>query len=249
MSTGVLLYCFNTPTCEYHKIAEHCVELIKKNLRLEITIVTNFETYKKFKPLGMINYKLFENETGNKRGKEQWHNLDRCHAYELSPYDTTILMDIDYLPFTDNLLEYLNVDDDFLLHDKIHDLTGKGVYNFRDNSIIPMVWATVIVFKKTKRAKSIFEAVKYIKKHYQYFLDLYRIDFRNFRNDYAFSMALNQVNGHLQQKFLPGKLPTLPAIAKVTEINETGIVFKYDDKINYIKNQDVHILDKEIAYV
>ncbi len=52
----------------------------------------------------MINYKMIENETGNKRQNEQWHNLDRCHAYDLSPYDTTLLMDIDYLPFTDNLL-------------------------------------------------------------------------------------------------------------------------------------------------
>ena len=108
------------------------------------------------KPLGMINYRMIENETGNKRGTEQWHNLDRCHAYDLSPYDTTLLMDIDYLPFTNNLLEYFNVDEDFLIHDKIHDLTNTGVYNFRNNSIIPMLWATVIIFKKTDRAKNIF---------------------------------------------------------------------------------------------
>ena len=158
-------------------------------------------------------------------------------------------MDIDYFCFTDNLLQYLQVDEDFLLHDKIHDLTNKDVYNFRKNSIIPMLWATVIIFKKTDRAKSIFETVKYIKQHYQHFCDLYRIDFRNFRNDYAFSIAVNQVNGHIQQKFLPGKLPTLPGIAKVLEINDTGIAFKYDDKINYVENQDVHILDKEIANV
>ncbi len=249
MNTGVLLFCFDTPTCDYHKIAERCVHLIKKNLKLEITIVTNFETYKKFKPMGFINFILHENETGNKRGKEDWHNLDRCHAYDLSPYDTTILMDCDYLPFTDNLLEYTKINDDFLLHDKIHDLTSKDVYNFRKNSIIPMVWATVIVFKKTPRAKSIFDTVKYIKKYYQYFVDLYRIDFRNFRNDYAFSIALNQVNGHIQQKFLPGKLPTLPGIAKVLQITENTVTFSYDDKINYIENQDVHILDKELINV
>ena len=112
-----------------------------------------------------------------------------------------------------------------------------------------MLWATVIIFKKTERAKRIFDMVKYIKQHYQYFCNLYRITFRNFRNDYAFSIAVNQVNGHIQQKFLPGKLSTLPAIAKVTKINDTGIIFKYDDKINYIENQDVHILDKEIFNV
>ena len=134
MSRGVLLFCFNTDTCKYHRIAERCVELIKKNLKLEVTVVTNFETFKQFKHLGMVNFKLFDNEIGNKRLKEDWHNLDRCHAYDLSPYDTTLLMDIDYLPFTNNLLEYFDVEEDFLIHDKIHDLTNKNVYDFRKNS-------------------------------------------------------------------------------------------------------------------
>jgi len=249
MKKGVLLFCFNTPTCDYHKIAEHCVRLIKKNLKLEITIVTNFETYKRFKPMGFINFILHDHAKGNKRMGQEWNNLDRCHAYDLSPYDKTILIDCDYFPFTDHLLTYLEVDDDFLIHDKIHDLTHKGVYNFRNNSVIPMLWATVIVFEKTQRAKSIFDMVKYIKKHYQYFCDLYRIDFRNFRNDYAFTIALNQVNGHTQQKFLPGNLPTLPGIAKVLEIKDNGIIFKYDNKINFVEDQDVHIIDKELYNV
>ena len=85
MSTGVLLYCSNTPTYQYHRVAERCVELIKKNLKLEITIVTDAETYKKFKPLGFINYKLIEPELGNKRNGEQWNQLERCHAYDHSP--------------------------------------------------------------------------------------------------------------------------------------------------------------------
>ena len=51
MSTGVLLYCFNTPEVNYHLMAERCVEQIKKYLKLEVTIVTDIETFKKFKPL------------------------------------------------------------------------------------------------------------------------------------------------------------------------------------------------------
>jgi hypothetical protein len=112
-----------------------------------------------------------------------------------------------------------------------------------------MLWATVIIFKKTDRAKRIFDTVKYIKQNYQHFCNLYRVDFLNFRNDYAFSVAVNQVNGNIQQNFLPGKLPTLPGVAKVLQITDTSVVFKYDNKISYIENQDVHILDKEIANV
>ena len=185
---------------------------------------------------------MIEPELGNKRNGEQWNQLERCHAYEHSPYDTTILMDCDYFCYTDNLLTYTNIDDDFLIHDKIHDLTGKGTYDFRENSTIPMLWATVIIFKKTNRAKRIFDMVKYIKQHYQHFCDMYRISFRNFRNDYAFSIAVNQINGNTQQKFLPGKIPTLPSLAKILEVKNRGIVFEYDDKINEIEDQDVHLI-------
>ena len=249
MSKGVLLFCTNTPTCEYHKIAEHCVELIKKNLKLEITIITDFDTYKKFKPMGMINYKLIEPEIGNKRLGEQWNQLERRDAYNLSPYDTTILIDCDYFCYTNNLLTYIDQKEDFLIHDKIHDLTGSGVYNFRDDSIIPMLWATVIVFKKTERVKKIFDMVSHIKDHYQYFCELYRIRFTNFRNDYAFSMALNQINGMTQQKFLPGRIATLPGLAKIKKFKPNGIVFEYEDKIGEIEDQDVHVINKEGFHV
>ena len=49
MKKGVLLFCFDTPDFQYHKILERCVALVKKNLKLEITVVTNFETYKHLK--------------------------------------------------------------------------------------------------------------------------------------------------------------------------------------------------------
>ena len=65
MTTGVLIYCFDTPEVNYHLLAERCVAQIRKYLKLEITIVTNLETFKKFKPLGMINYKIVDNKTGS----------------------------------------------------------------------------------------------------------------------------------------------------------------------------------------
>ena len=67
MTTGVLIYCFDNPDTQYHKLTERCVAQIKQYLKLEITIVTDLETFKKFKPMGMINYKLVEAKTTNIR--------------------------------------------------------------------------------------------------------------------------------------------------------------------------------------
>jgi len=248
-SRGVLLYCFNTDNYRYDRIAAKTVPLIKKNLGLEVTLVTNAETFDLLPPMGFVNYKIIKNSTGNSINQKPWHNLDRNRAYELSPYDKTILLDIDYFCYTDNLLTYLDLEDDFLIHDKVYDVTGKNSYDFRRNSIIPMLWATVIIFSKTQKVRKIFDMVDLIKRNYQHFCSLYRIDFKNFRNDYAFSIALHQIQGQVPTKKIPVKLPTLPAMAKVTYFDEQGLAWEMEDQFGVVKNSDVHVIDKDVAYV
>ena len=169
MTKGILLFCFDTADTKYHKILERCVELIKKNLQLEITVVTNFETFKQIKPLGFINYKFIDPQLGNTKNGKEWRNVDRHMAYELSPYDVTLVMDIDYFPFTDTLKQFMDTGYDFLISKDAHDLSNKNSFDMRRWSMIDMVWATVFIFRKTDKVKKIFDTVKYVKNYYQYF--------------------------------------------------------------------------------
>ena len=168
MTKGILLFCFDTEHTQYHKILEKCVALIRKNLKLEITVVTNFETYRNLKPLGFINYKFIDPELGNIKIGKEWKNVDRHLAYELSPYDTTLVMDIDYFCYTDNLLQFMDTTYDFLIPTEAYDLTQRNTFHQRIWSMIPMVWATVFIFRKTTKAKRIFDMIKYVKKYYHY---------------------------------------------------------------------------------
>tara|TARA_R110001592_G_C13094224_1_gene743672 strand:- start:685 stop:1434 length:750 start_codon:yes stop_codon:yes gene_type:complete len=249
MTKGILLFCFDTPETKYHTVLEHCVGLIKKNLQLEITVVTNYETFKKIKPLGFINYKFVEPELGNKKNGREWRNVDRHLAYELSPYETTLVMDIDYFPFTDNLKQFLDTDYDFLISKEAYDLTNRNSFDRRRWSLIDMVWATVFVFRKGAKAKHIFDMVKYVKQNYAYFNELYRVYSKNFRNDYAFAVALEQVNGFINYDTLPIRLPTLPPDCKILKFTDTGVAWQYGDQINYTEGQDVHVLNKELVDV
>ena len=249
MTKGVLMYCFNTEYYSYDKIAAKTVPLVNKNLGLQVTIVTNAETRDLMPQADYIKYIVIENEIGNHIDRKPWHNLDRHRAYEISPYDTTLLLDLDYFCYTDHLLTYADSDDDFLIHDKVYDITGNDSYSFRKNSIVPMLWATVIVFKKTDRARQIFDMVKYVKEHYQHFCSLYRVDFRNFRNDYAFAIALHQLEGLISTNKLPVALPTLPALAKVIKFDHEGLVWELEDKTGVITGTDVHVIDKGVAHV
>ena len=223
--------------------------LIRKNLKLEITVVTNFETYKELKPLGLINYKFIEPELGNTKIGKEWNNVDRHLAYELSPYDTTLVMDIDYFCYTDNLLQFMNTKYDFLIPTEAHDLTQRNTFHQRVWSMIPMVWATIFVFKKTEKVQKLFNTIKYVKKYYHYFNEMYRIFAKNFRNDYVFAIALQQLNGFVNYNTLPIRLATLPSDCKVVKMTDAVIAWEYNDQINFVVDQDVHILNKEVANV
>ena len=249
MTKGILLFCFDTVDHEYHRILERCVHLIKKNLKLEITVVTDFDTYKKLKPLGFVNYKFIDPEPGNTRKGQEWKNVDRHMAYELSPYDVTLVMDIDYLPFSDNLRQLLDTKYDFLISKTAYDLTDRNSFDLSRQSMIDMVWATVFVFKKGHKSKLLFDMIKYVKSYYKYFLDLYRISDPKFRNDYAFAIALQQANGFLDYDTIPLRLATLPPDCKVVKYGDNGIAWQFKDQINYATDQDVHVLNKEIANV
>jgi hypothetical protein len=115
--------------------------------------------------------------------------------------------------------------------------------------MIDMVWATVFVFRKTSRAKRVFDMIKYVKSFYSYFIEMYRIRDKRFRNDYAFAIALEQANGMISYDTLPITLPTLPPDCKVLKIDQQGIAWQYNDQINYTRDQDVHVLNKEVANV
>ena len=196
--------------------------------------------------MGMINYKLVEAETTNSRSyrgkKIPWYNKERALAYEHSPYDTTILMDCDYFVFSKTLLELCETKFDIMLHDKVNDLTGKDMILGNNESSLPLVWATVTLFRKSEKTKRIFDLIKHIQEYYVHYKNLYRIKFPNYRNDYAFAIALHQLN---LGDTIPTPMSMLADSVDVIESDDEGIVFKYQDNVNFTSGLDVHVMDKE----
>ena len=115
--------------------------------------------------------------------------------------------------------------------------------------MIDMVWATVFIFRKGKKAKRIFDMVKYVKQWYPYFNELYRIQSKNLRNDYVFAIALQHINGFSGYPTFPFALATLPPDCEVIKMNDEGIAWKFNNDINFVKHQDVHVLCKEMSNV
>lgn len=247
MTAGVLLYCFDTIDTSYSRITNRCLSLIKKYLRLPVTVVTNKETQSRI--TADCEFIIVDNETNNTKLSKPWYNLERHLAYEHSPYDKTIVLDVDYFCFSDKLLKLLQTDYDFLIHNSAHDITYRNTMRYDRESMLDLVWATVLIFKKTMKAKAIFETVKLVKKNYAHFCNLYRISYRNFRNDYAFAIALNQINGYREFHVIPDSIATVPVDVKILQVGDITSVFEFDNKIFTSRGQDLHIINKEVANV
>jgi hypothetical protein len=194
---------------------------------------------------------------GNALENVAFINANRASVWELTPYDTTLLIDSDFLIFSDRLNNFWDLDYDILISPSMNDV-GNDRRGYLDIWIsetgIPMYWATTVMFKKNERSRIFFDLVEYIKQNYKYYSDLFRFDSRQYRNDIAFSIAKHILDGyeHSSAGHLP---PILTVIDKdvLCQVDETGqLVFLLSDKLNpnnfsatSMKNTDIHIMNKQ----
>lgn len=247
MKRGVLLYCFDTPEIRYSSITDRCVQQIRLFLDLPVTIVTDPATRDNIK--SQSNFILTKFEKNNTRFAKPWYNLERHQAFEHSPYDHTLVIDVDYLCFSNKLLKLFDTGHDFLIHKDAHDVTCRENMRYDREAMLDLVWATVLIFRKTQRVRAIFDAVKLIKQNYAHFCNLYRISYRHFRNDYAFAIALNQIYGYRSYDIIPDTIATVPVDARIIKITDRGALIESNNKVISLQDQDLHFLNKDLANV
>lgn len=232
-SKGVLLFAFNTDSTDYLKIAERSSRLITHTLNLPVTIIDD--------------KKVINNLVNTKPGKgTSWRNGDRWLAYELSPYDETLLIDSDYLMLDQNLLKLFDQTFDYRIMTHNYSQSGSwpdqmGAYG------LPYQWATAILFRKTKKSKMLFDLVGRVQRNYNYYCHLYQINQSNFRNDYAFTIADNLLNGYDQSldQGIPWPMLTFTEIVKSIKVKNGMIAIKEKDRAYVIPKQNIHVMDKD----
>lgn len=242
-SRGVLLFAFNTEKTDYVRIAEHSARLVKHILNLPVTLVTENEIISKH--FDSIVY--VSNELKNYKIGEQgyWRNGDRFRAYELSPYDETLLIDTDYLMLDASLLRLFEQDFDYRImswNNKPSQSWSLKMGMFSHEYL----WATAILFRKTAKAKMLFDLVGRIQRNYLYYIKLYHMRESNFRNDYAFTIANNILNGY-DLNFDQGIVTPMLTFADITTSVTTKnnmLVVKERERAYVIPRQNIHVMDK-----
>jgi hypothetical protein len=229
-SRGVVLFAFNTDTVDYELIAKRANKLITHTLDLPVTIITEMVSEQTNTRLGYAH-------------GTQWFNGDRYRAYELSPYDETLLLDSDYLVLDPALLKILDTTIDYNIMTDNQNFIQTMTGNMGEMSL-NYVWATAIAFKKTPRSKMLFDLVGRVQNNYRYYCKLYNIRSSNFRNDYAFAIADNIINGYAPSPGIPWTMLTVDKTVKSLEIKNNKIIVREDDNAHVIPQQSIHVIDK-----
>jgi hypothetical protein len=234
-SRGIVAFAYNVSTIDYVSIARKTLELASKRLGISYTLVTDEE----FK--NDLHTNRYDIDTGQ---FVQWRNVGRHHAYSLSPYDETLVIDVDYLILDDNLNKIFDVDWDYLLARTSTALTVDWPSDMGENSL-PYVWATVFAFRKTPRAELFFNLIDRIQKNYAYYCALFNVQERNFRNDYAFAMADVILNGYtLDKKSIPGSILAVDQTIESITLDKGKVVVKDKNKSYVLPQTNLHIMSK-----
>jgi hypothetical protein len=261
-SKGVLIFAHNSDAYNYYDMAEYTAKRVNHFLDLPATIVTDSDSLPHIRNYAWDNIIIEDPDKNNLREWGVWINKGRYQAFEHSPYEETILLDADYIVNSDNLLKIFDCYDDFMCHDKTNFLMYPHMQPDKISTIsYDMLWATVVAFKKTKRAEQIFGCLEMVQKNYEHYANIHGFVSQGYRNDYGMTLALRIANGHLipTNDFIPWRL---------THIGRATTLYKNtDDEFNTeytvlfdnwqknkirkeyitIKNFDFHMLNKDNA--
>lgn len=279
-SKGILIFAHNNEEIDYFKLATINSWYIKKNLNIhDITVVTNQFSYdyniknlgkdfvhdaisnviilEKDKAFKNINRRLYK-DTSHSQKVLPFYNIDRCDAYDLSPYDETILIDADYLILSNSLNQCWGHDNELMMNWSYQDImteredpTLKRLSAFG----ITMYWATVVYFKKCNFSQQFFNTVKHVRDNNDYYQTLYGWPGSLYRNDYSFSVAAHMMSGFID-KGIP-QLP-IPSLYKTFDTDDiysspalNQIIFYLekpkslgDFMLSKWRDMDIHVMNK-----
>ena len=265
MSNGVLCFAHNNGKVNYINQAEFLAKRVKQHLNLPTTLVTST-------PQGLDDNTVFDQvieiADDNNNVKRYYNgslhhqrlpfkNNDRVRSYELSPYDTTLVLDTDYVICNDSFKHAFDSVYNFQIYRNGIDLCDwrkHKEFDYINDTGIPFYWATCFCFTKTQETKIFFDLLQHLVSNWKHYDQVYNLGSRNFRNDHVFSIAIHMMNGFTDgdwAKTLPGKMFYTLDRDIVKTIKDNSLTFLLQ-KENYVgeyilastKDCNVHVMNK-----
>ena len=271
MSRGILMFAHNNGLFDYGKMAYAAALAAKYHICEPVTLVTDDSTWN---PTWWSNdaWRFFDDvifiepDTVNERHfdmvdgtieKAAYHNTTRFQAYELSPYDETLLIDSDVLVQDPSLQEVWGSSMSIRMNRKISELV-KAAHGHK--TTLPLstygidtLWATIMYFQKDNTTKELFELCQYVSDNYQYFSALYGFPSTPLRVDFVVTIAAHIMSGYNDGKSIIDSLPTESTLFAwnkdiLVDVDNGRATFITDfdgQKFPVVATQTVHCMNKD----
>ena len=260
MSNGAVIIANNTNEIEYLRMARVAARLVTRNLNIPVALITDCEVnYPEFEKTIVIpkgNNNIRTTTMGNTHQTMSWYNLGRTDVYDLTPWDRTLVIDADLFIQSDALKNHMLANFDFAIAKNIHNPTEGSISSTTvSKTKIDHMWATILIFNKSKQAESIFALAKHIIKHYKTYAKIYDFEKGHIRNDFAFSIACHLLGGYgsTDLSLKNYAMTNVYFHNKIKEIRPNGDfiieyskLFKNEPRqyIMKLKTSDIHFLNK-----
>lgn len=244
MSKGYLIFAQNNGTTDYIKQAELLAASIKKYCNIkDVTIISEFED--------------------DHAKDSDWKIENRWKAYELSPYDETIVLDADMLfcKNVDHWWDKFSNYDMFLTSDVLTYRSNKvtSIY-YRKTFIknkLPNIYTAFYYFKKTPKTECVFKLLKEITINWKSYYARYLKNMYQTGQSFDLNMALaikllGMENEVTDTTMVPTFIHLKPQVQDwdkpSKKVSDRLPVYFFDDKLmldSFIVNDILHYVEDE----
>jgi hypothetical protein len=275
---GVCFFAYNNDQLDYVRMAILASKYVKKNLNLPVCLITDEgseswleQSHSKEIINEAFDYIVTTNDEMKQNTRRhfdspwanfaaQFNNSNKHKIYQYSPFEQTLLLDIDYIVKTDALLKYFDGQHPVCMFDNA--LTVRNELpaereRFLFDAGIKMWWSTVVYFDRSDYSELFFNTWAHVADNYEFYQYLYNFPSKLFRTDYCVSIAVHILAGMQDNQSYLGNFDdtSLVNINQKDDIIETQsinewIVLSHDQKEEWknilvkLDKQDVHVMNK-----
>ena len=278
-NNGVAFFAYNNEQIDYIKLAVLAASAVKKHMKNNQTCLITDKSSLDWNSKSMTSKvldKVFDHiiteEPKHKSNIRkfydspwatfecQFENWNKNDVIKLTPFDKTLMLDVDFL-VNNNLFDIaFKLDEPLMLYTDAITLRNEKPFHALERRLhkkgIPMLWSTAIYFDKNDDIVQLFfELWNHIKDNWDFYRYLYGFSTKIYRTDFAVSIATHMLNGFVENTLVK-PLPDNPMKYvepkdDIQDILSDGIrclSHKPDEEWLHIfvnsKNENLHIMNK-----
>lgn len=257
MSQGYLLFAHDNEEIDYALLAAWCAKRIQHWLDRPVSLVADAGTIDKLGSRKELFDQIIESTISLRQSRRyfdrhlSFNNYDRVDAWNLTPYDETVVLDTDIVIQSNIMNQVWGSNESLLLCETCAD--SFDIYNsspafLRLNEYgINFFWATQFYFRKDQESKKFFQTCEWIRQNYKWLSSVYGVDSRLIRNDYIWSIAAHMLDIRSR---LPWTLLYSTGMHSGDKINihamtdDTIILYNQSFGVRKISSRDIHVMNK-----